>query len=177
MQFDSLALRYLFSSVSKQTNLSGKDFMGKCHLLSTLQYTTLPCLLNWGHVRLCQQVSCLVYWLSLPHLCCLFQITCGCNENNDLSNWWLLSFCSEPLGTRASNAIMSITIDIINNWILVACLILRLSCIYLWGKNYKICNNILKFLLSPKQMAKSWLDPFSPDVASMLGSTESDGQP
>lgn len=130
-------------------------------------------------MRLCQQpevTSCLIYWLSLPHLYCLFQITCGCNENNHLSNWWVLRFCSEPWALEQLQ--MSLCLQYVSNWIFVDFLTLSLSCICVWkkNKNHKICNNILKCLLSPKQMAKSWLNPSSPDVASMLGSTESDGQ-
>lgn len=43
----ALALNIYFLAISKQTNLSEKDCMGKCHLLSTLQCTTLPCLSNY----------------------------------------------------------------------------------------------------------------------------------
>lgn len=104
------ALRHLFSCSLRTDKSFRRRIHGKMPLVvySAMYHFTLPLEL-WGHMRLCQQAegtSCLAYWLSLPHLCCLFQITCGCNENNDLSNWWLFRFCSEPLGTRVTSNVI-----------------------------------------------------------------------
>lgn len=109
----ALALNIYFLAISKQTNLSEKDCMGKCHLLSTLQCTTLPCLSNYentGHYASRQKwlaawfidflcLICAAYFKSpLGVMKIMISVTGGCSDS-----------AQEPLGTKAaSNVIVSI---------------------------------------------------------------------